>query len=73
MRLSAIGAQDDLVAIANDLERQNSEEAIYEVTVMVIGITGTGKSAMINSLLGYDAVTADAFEGTTSVSTGIDP
>lgn len=67
MRLDRTAAQEDLLEVAKNLEGQNSEEVIYDVTVMVIGISGTGKSALINNLLGYEAVSADPFEGTKQV------
>lgn len=71
VRLDRAATQEDLLEVAKNLEQGSSEDVIYEATVMVIGISGSGKSALINSILGFEAVQADAFEGTSEVCTAL--
>lgn len=59
---------EDLAEVVRQMESEDPEEELLEITALVIGITGAGKSASINSLLGYDAVSADAFNGTKKVN-----
>lgn len=59
---------EEIPALVEQLEAQNPQEELLQITAMVIGLTGSGKSSTINSLLGYDAVSADAFDGTKTVS-----
>ena len=60
---------EDVVPVARRAEENNPEEEIFAATIMVIGIAGVGKSALINSLLGYEAVAVSAFgSGTSRVS-----
>ena len=65
--LDQAGGSEDLAGVVRELEAENSDEELLQITALVVGITGTGKSASINSLLGYDAVSADAFDGTKKV------
>ena len=67
--LDQSGTSEDLAGVVRDLEAENGDEDLLQITALVVGITGTGKSASINSLLGYNAVSADAFNGTSKAST----
>lgn len=67
------GGSEDLAGVVRQLEGENGEEELIQVTALIIGISGTGKSASINTLLGYDAVTADAFNGTSKVDSHENP
>ena len=67
MTLDQAGGSEDLAGVVRELEAENGDEELLQITALVVGITGTGKSASINSLLGYDAVSANAFDGTKKV------
>ncbi|KAF3793853.1 Translocase of chloroplast 159 [Nymphaea thermarum] len=59
---------------AKKLEEDGKEEIDFSCTILVIGRTGVGKSATINSIFGEDKVPTDAFQPATSmvrVITGI--
>ena len=67
MTLDQAGGSEDLAGVVRELEAEDGDEELLQITALVVGITGTGKSASINSLLGCDAVSADAFDGTKKV------
>ena len=54
-------ASDDAARLAKQQEDADSAGSLHDATVMVIGISGSGKSSTINSLLGREAVAVDPF------------
>ena len=54
-------ASDDAARLARQQEDADSAGSLHDATVMVIGISGSGKSSTINSLLGREAVAVDPF------------
>lgn len=67
IRLGRNDGTDTAPQEARQKEEANPDEQVLDATVLVIGTAGSGKSATINSLLGREAVTVDAFQGTSNV------
>ena len=56
---------DELLAVLPHHEKMAEEEQAHEVRLAVIGRPNVGKSSLVNRLLGYERVVANATAGTT--------